>query len=244
MSQQVVGARPLEICCPPWRWLRTRVERLRAPIDFGLVGCDDEHSPHPDVLALPGARSPVGARDSSVAMDRARSGSTLREGAALRLRNGLSVRVRPARRADAEAVQDFVRRLSDASRRLRFLAPIRELTPAMLARLTGYADRRALVLLAEVHDGKTWCTVALAEHAAGDDDGTCELALVVADAWQRLGLGRTLMGMLIQRARDARWVRVVADVLRDNEAMLAVGLRVRLRRRTPPVRPDDAQARA
>jgi acetyltransferase len=93
----------------------------------------------------------------------------------------------------------------------------------MLKRLTEYADRRGVVLLAEAHDGKTWRTVALADYAAGDDAGTCELALVVADAWQRLGLGRTLMGMLMQRARDAHWVRIVADVLRDNEAMLALG---------------------
>jgi len=93
----------------------------------------------------------------------------------------------------------------------------------MLARLVEYACRRGLVLLAEVHDGKTWCTVALAEYAAGDDAETCELGLVVADAWQRLGLGRVLIGILMQRARDARWVRIVADVLRDNEAMLALG---------------------
>jgi acetyltransferase len=207
----------------PWRWLRARVEQLRMPIDFGPIGCNDDHSPPPDVLDLPGARSPVGGRDRSVAMDHVRSHPMLREPADLRLRDGRNIRVRPARPADAEAVQDFVRRLSDASRRLRFLAPIRELTPAMLTRLTECADRRRLVLLAEVRDGKTWGTVALAEHAAGDDDGTCELALVVADAWQRLGLGSALMGMLLQCARDGRWLRIVADVQRDNEAMLALG---------------------
>lgn len=156
-------------------------------------------------------------------MDHAQGRSMLREGAILGLRNGQSVRVRPAGPADAEALQDFVRRLSDASRRLRFLASIRELTPAMLTRLTEYVDRRGLVLLAEVQEGKTWRTVALAEHAADDDDGTCQLALAVADAWQRLGLGRALMGMLIQRARDARCVRIVADVLYENEPMLALG---------------------
>src|SRR5262249_29262779 len=56
-----------------------------------------------------------------------------------------------------------------------------------------------------------------------DDDGTGELALVVADAWQRLGLGRVLMEMLIQLARDARCRRAVVDVLCYNEAMLALG---------------------
>jgi GNAT superfamily N-acetyltransferase len=222
-------ARPLSIDlarrpvrCPPWRWLRTRVERLRAPIDFEPVGHEHEHSsPPPQEVQLAGARSPVGA-DDSVATDRAPIGSMRSEGTALRLRNGRGVRVRPVQPVDAEGVQEFVRRLSDTSRRLRFFAPIRELAPAMLARLTGSAGRRGPVLVAEAHDGDTSCIVALAEYAVGDDDGTCELAFVVADAWQRLGLGHALMGMLIQAAREARCVRAVADVLYGNEAMVAL----------------------
>ena len=146
----------------------------------------------------------------------------LPEGTALRLRSGLSARVRAVGPADAESIQAFVRRLSDTSRRQRFFAPIRELAPAMLARLTESAGRPDLVLLAEAHDGEIWSMVALAQYAPGEDDGACDLALVVADAWQGLGLGRALMGVLIQSARDARCTRAVVDVLRDNEAMLAL----------------------
>lgn len=216
MGQQVVSAGQVDTRCPPWRWLRTRVERLLAPIDFEPVGCEHEHSSRPEEVELPGARSPVGAGDSPL-------GSMRCEGTALRLCNGRSIRVRPVQPADAEGVQEFVRRLSDTSRRLRFFAPIRELAPTMLAHLTGSAGRRGPVLVAEAHEGQTSCIVALAEYAVGDDDGTCELALVVADAWQRLGLGHALMGMLIQAARDARYVRAVADVLYGNEAMVALG---------------------
>jgi GNAT superfamily N-acetyltransferase len=150
------------------------------------------------------------------------TGSMVCEGAALTLRNGQSVRVRPVRPVDADTIQEFVRRLSVTSRRLRFFSPIRELTPAMLARLTE-STGGGQVLLAEAHDGETWCMVALAQYSPGDEDGACELAFVVADAWQGLGLGRALMEILIQSARDARFVRAVADVLRANEAMLALG---------------------
>jgi GNAT superfamily N-acetyltransferase len=154
MGQQVARAGQVDIRRTPWRWLGTRVERLRAPIDCEQVGCEHEHS------SRPGAG---------------------------------------------------------------FFAPIRELAPAMLARLTGPAGRRGPVLVAEADDSGTSCIVALAEYAVGEDDGTCELALVVADAWQRLRLGHALMGMLIQAARDARCVRAVADVPYGNEAMLALG---------------------
>jgi GNAT superfamily N-acetyltransferase len=222
MGHQVVSALQMDTRCAPWRWLRTRVGRLRAPIDLEPVGCEHEHAPHPDEVELPGARSPVGA-GHRVAVDHVPIVSTRCEGTALRLSNGRSIRVRPVQPTDAEEVQEFVRRLSDTSRRLRFFAPIRELAPATLARVTGSAGRRGPALVAEAHEGETSCIVALAEYAMGDDDRTCELALVVADAWQHLGLGRALMGMLILAARDAGGVRAVADVLYGNEAMVALG---------------------
>lgn len=41
--------------------------------------------------------------------------------------------LRPVRPADALGIQDFIRRLSAATRRARFFAPIRELAPAARA---------------------------------------------------------------------------------------------------------------
>lgn len=154
-------------------------------------------------------------------MDRARTALMLDGGADLRLRGGRSVRVRPVRPADAQAVQSLVRGLSDTSRRLRFFAPIRELTPSMLKRLTEVDGRldRVLVALAR-HDGAERI-VALAQYA-NDHDERCDLALVIADEWQGLGLGRLLMDMLIETARDAGFARAEADVLRGNAAMLGL----------------------
>jgi len=141
--------------------------------------------------------------------------------AAVRLRDGRSVDIRPVCPADAQAVQTFVRGLSDTTRRLRFFAPIRELAPSMLKRLIEIDGRldRVLVALAREDGGER--IVALAQHA--DDGGErCDLALVVADDWQGLGLGRTLMDMLLETARDAGFARAEGDVLRGNVAMLGL----------------------
>jgi acetyltransferase len=127
--------------------------------------------------------------------------------------------LRPVRPADALGIQDFIRRLSAATRRARFFAPIRELAPPALARLTS---ARGSVFVAETVDG---CIVALAEYAAGDVAGTCEVALVVADAWQGRGLGRLLMDRLLQAARAAGIERAVVDALCGNDAMLALARR-------------------
>jgi acetyltransferase len=145
----------------------------------------------------------------------------LDRGADFRLRNGRTVHVRAVRPADGEAVQDFVRGLSDTARRLRFFAPIRELTPSMLTRLTQVDGRRDRVLIALAGDDAGSQIVAIAQHAA-EDDWRCELALVIADEWQELGLGRLLLDMLIENAREAGFARVGGDVLRSNDAILGL----------------------
>ncbi len=154
-------------------------------------------------------------------MDRAEIASMLAGVVDLRLRDSRTVHVRPVRLDDADAVRLFVRGLSDATQRLRFFAPIRELTPSMLKRLTEADGRRDRVLIALAGDDSERQVVALAQYAA-DKDERCDLALVIADAWQNLGLGRLLLDMLIETAREAGFERAGGDVLRGNESMLGL----------------------
>jgi acetyltransferase len=133
------------------------------------------------------------------------------------LPSGQRLNLRSAQPADAAALQDFVRGLSALARQARFFAPVRELSPEALARLASGAS--GPVFLTETEAGEV---VALAEYAAGEDAGTCELALVVADAWQGQGLGRVLMDRLLESAREARIERAIVDVLQENGAMLAL----------------------
>ncbi len=142
--------------------------------------------------------------------------------AAHRRRGRRGVCVRPVRPADAEAIQAFVRGLSAASRRARFFGTIRELAPGMLARLTAADAGPDRVFIVVSHERGTDRVVALAQYAADDDGASCELALVLADDWQGRGLGRLLLDMLIETARDAGFTRAEADVLRGNAGMLGL----------------------
>src|SRR4051812_19831575 len=65
------------------------------------------------------------------------------------LTGGRRVGVRVARSEDVSAVQQFVRGLSDRSRRNRFFAPVRELSPDQLERLTRSRPPGELALVAE-----------------------------------------------------------------------------------------------
>ena len=169
-------------------------------------------------------------------------------GRLVRLRDGRAVVVRSAKRADGEAVQQFVRELSPLARRRRFFGALSELSPAQLDRLTVAQNPRDLSLVAlSAHAGEPRI-VAMAQYAT-DDPGAAEFAVVVADAWQRQGLGTRLLELLLGRAAEAGVQVVNGHVLAENGPMLALAARlgflsaqdrdpdlVRLERPLPPPR--------
>ena len=139
----------------------------------------------------------------------------------MRLKDGRAVAVRAARPDDAPAVQRFVRGLSARSLRNRFFAPVRELSPDQLDRLTRPRDPRELALLAEITEGTQTRVVALAQHALSDPPNA-EFALVVDDSCQRQGLGTRLIAALADHAACVRLAAFVGFVLADNWPMLAL----------------------
>ena len=111
---------------------------------------------------------------------------------------------------DAHAVQQFVQRLSAWTRTERYFTPIRELNARQLERVTRPADPRD-VSLAVLAGGEI---VALGECYGG------EFAVVVTDAWQRLGLGGVLLRALLAHAGDKRLPSLHGLVRERNRAML------------------------
>jgi len=137
-------------------------------------------------------------------------------------REGPRVTLRPIRPEDAELEKAFVRGLSSESRYFRFMDTLRELTPQMLVRFTQIDYDREMAFVAVVAEGGRETEVGVARYVANPDGESCEFALVVADGWQRRGLGRRMMEALIAVAR-ARGLRLMlGHVLAENRGMLAL----------------------
>jgi len=134
-------------------------------------------------------------------------------------RDGRRALVRPVRTADAPLVQAFVRALSPQSRRNRFFGPVRELSPAQLERMTRFDDATGLGLVALAGDARR--IVGIAQHAVCDPP-YAELAVVVADDWQRQGLGERLVAALLAQAARAGIAAVHGSVMAANGPMLAL----------------------
>lgn len=137
--------------------------------------------------------------------------------------------MRPIRPEDAEALQEFVRELSDESRYMRFVSMLRELTPRMLARYTRIDYDRELALVATVqvpnpaHRGYMREQIIGFAHYLRNADGRgAEYALVIGDNWQRRGLGKQLIGGLIEAAKTQNLTYIDGLVLSTNRAMLGL----------------------
>jgi RimJ/RimL family protein N-acetyltransferase len=130
-----------------------------------------------------------------------------------------SVRIRAIEASDAPLVLDAFARLSDRSRRLRFLMGKPRLTDAELRFFTDvdHHDHEALVAVSR-SDGRIVGGARFVRSAHEPD--SAELAITVVDDWQGNGLGSRLMTSLTQRAREEGVARFVALVADDNDAVV------------------------
>jgi ribosomal protein S18 acetylase RimI-like enzyme len=150
------------------------------------------------------------------------------------------ITIRPAGRADAEAIRSFITGLSPRTQYRRFFAGVSPPSSALLRGLVGAGNGADIVVATRRVAGRSGpdrsgpqcgqldCGEPLIGHAMAADriasDGmrTVEIGLVVADASQRRGVGSALLRVLLARAfaRGAR--TVVMEVLPGNKDVLAM----------------------
>jgi RimJ/RimL family protein N-acetyltransferase len=134
------------------------------------------------------------------------------------LRDGSGVLVRPVRATDALLLAEGFARLSERSRRMRFLGKKEELSASELRYYTGvdHHDHEALVAL----DPADGCGAGVARYVRdADDPQAAEIAVTIADDWQGRGLGTELLARLSHRARQEGICRFTAVVSYDNVPM-------------------------
>jgi acetyltransferase len=136
------------------------------------------------------------------------------------LADGTALLVRPVRPEDAPLYGPFFGKVTAEDLRLRFFAPVRTFTHAFIARLTQIDYARAMAFVAiEKSSGQMLGVVRL--HANADYDSG-EYAVLVRSDCKGRGLGWLLMQLIIEYARTEGIRRIEGQVLRENNAMLAM----------------------
>ena len=114
--------------------------------------------------------------------------------------------------------------LSERSRYLRFGSPLPKLSERMLAHLTDLDGDRHVAYVALTPDGET--IVGVARYVRLEQDpSSAEVAIAIADDWQRVGVGPLLLRRLIAHARSAGVDSLVAVRLGENRAAASLARR-------------------
>jgi RimJ/RimL family protein N-acetyltransferase len=177
---------------------------------------------HPDIYAALARERSATLMAQAAAARRARPARPGGEPPAISrqvlLRDGSPVLIRPVRSTDAQLLTEGFARLSERSRRLRFLGRKNTLTEADLRYYTDvdHHDHEALGALDHVRGGG----VGIARYVRDrEDPHAAEIALAIVDDWQGRGLGTELLARLSERACQEGICRFTALIAPDNAAM-------------------------
>ena len=115
------------------------------------------------------------------------------------LPDGRLVFIRPIRPEDEPLVRLFFAKVTEEDLRLRFFAPVKDLTHAFIARLTQLDYSRAIAFIAIAKEtGEMLGAVRLHADANHED---AEFAILVRSDLKGRGLGWLLMQLMLEYAR-------------------------------------------
>jgi len=131
--------------------------------------------------------------------------------------NGTRISLRQVGTGDRDGLAALFARLTPESRYQRFLSPKRELTPRELTFFTDidHLNHEAVAAVDQRDDS----IVGVARYVRdADQPDVAELAIEVADAFQRMGIGTTLTSLTIQHAHANGLTSLTATTLWQNHA--------------------------
>lgn len=150
------------------------------------------------------------------------------------LADGTRVEIRPCGATSSDCgpdclkagIGDAFERLSPRSRELRFAAGLQRLSDSQLSYLSNLdnRDRLAWCAIEPIPDGHRG--IGLARYVRLEESpAIAEFAVTVVDAYQGRGIGRILLGRLIESARENGLETLRGYILPSNSAMLRLAER-------------------
>lgn len=134
----------------------------------------------------------------------------------------LQVRFRAIKPSDEEQMRRLFYRFSDDAIYYRYFAPIKAMPHAKMQAYVNVDYREVLSVVGLVGEPGSQTIIAEARIAKHPDKPFMDIAFVVDEAYQGIGIASFLFKMLSRLAKERRAVKITADVLSSNRAMLKV----------------------
>lgn len=140
---------------------------------------------------------------------------------AIELIDGRRFLLRPMIPHDADKLRESFHNLTPEEVRMRFMHPIRELTPRYAVQLASPDPEREFALvLVEAKPPEEAGIYAVARARIDDTGKAAEFAIIIGGDLKRHGLGRHLLGRTVEWCRKKRLDAIYGFILRDNRSML------------------------
>ena len=133
------------------------------------------------------------------------------------LTDGTEVELRPVGPDDKPLLEQGMAMLSPASRRLRFMSPIENLSRSQLAYLTEI-DHESHLAWGVMVAGQPVAVARLVRLSASPE--IAEFAITVVDEWQARGIGKLLVRVLAEIGRSVGIEQFAYEALPENEGIV------------------------
>ncbi|MCD6445644.1 bifunctional acetate--CoA ligase family protein/GNAT family N-acetyltransferase, partial [Candidatus Bathyarchaeota archaeon] len=132
------------------------------------------------------------------------------------LRDGRTVILRPIKPEDEPLWLEMFRNFSEESIRYRFFEVIKDTPHEVRVRYCNIDYDREIGIVAELNEGGLRKILGVVRLVIEPDGKTGEVAIIVADPWQGLGLGTKMMDYMIEICKDKGLETVYGVMLPDN----------------------------
>ena len=154
------------------------------------------------------------------------------------LPDGTEVLLRPIRPEDEPMEAQLFDYLSKETIYFRFFGYVPDVNHEFLSRFTHIDYDREMAIVAEITVKGERRLIGVVRYVGDNWNHDAEFAIVVADAWQRQGLGAVMTEFIIQIARDRGFAKLYASFLKAN-----AGMEKLFRRHGFIITSDDAQTK-
>jgi|WetSurMetagenome_2_1015567.scaffolds.fasta_scaffold00008_120 acyl-CoA hydrolase/RimJ/RimL family protein N-acetyltransferase len=138
------------------------------------------------------------------------------------LADGTQLYFRPIRPTDDKLLRDMCYALSERSIAFRFFKPIKAFPHKFVQDFTNCDFSKDMVIVGLIQDMGGEQMVGLGSYHINKATNKAEVSFLVRDEWQAKGMGTDLLNMLTDIARKRGVTGFDAEVLEQNQPMLAV----------------------
>ncbi len=134
--------------------------------------------------------------------------------------DGRMVSFRPIKPTDERLLKDFFYSLSDETIYMRYFSHVRLMPHERLQEETNLDFENKLTIVAMNADSEVDQIVGVGQYGLNPSNNTGEISVSLRDDWQGMGVGRKLLGMLVEAGKKRGLTGLTGYVLPSNRKML------------------------